>query len=269
MASVAGADASPPRPAPSPMGVWVKKAVSERFAFMRRVSLPCFMAAAWFSKCAAARVARREAAAAPGTETTTTRMVVPSVTQLRKAGVRFEETAPAARHVLDVTFDAASGVVRMTRLVVDHASRPLLANLVAFEQTLTTRGSGGGKPVSSYAALVSSLVRTGEDVEHLQRRGVVDNLLGTDAGAAAEFFQKLGDSGSLDYGGGNVFGDMFGDLNRYYRSNWQKHKAELVREYCSSPWTVLALVVAGCAFCFALFKFSTTIYGVVHPYCHC
>ncbi|CAN6237735.1 unnamed protein product [Urochloa humidicola] len=195
---------------------------------------------------------------------------VPSVTQLREAGVRFEEASPPrARHVFDVTFDAARGVLRMPRLTVDYATKAQLVNLIAFEQTTATAGD---KPVSSYAALVGSLVRAGGDVEHLQKRGVVDNLLGADGDAAKEFFQKLGDCGSLDYyggGGDHVFAAVFDDLNRYYRSSCQRHKAQLVRDYCSSPWAVLALVVAGCAFCFALFKFSTTIYGLAHPYCHC
>ncbi|TKW36939.1 hypothetical protein SEVIR_1G014800v4 [Setaria viridis] len=112
-------------------------------------------------------------------------------------------------------------------------------------------------PVSRYAALVGSRVRTGEDVEHLQKRGVVDNLLGTDDDAAAKVFQQLGDCASLEYED-HSFAAMFADLNRYYRSSWRGHKAEFLRDHCSSPWAALVLVVAGCAFCFALFKFSTT-----------
>ncbi|CAN6231085.1 unnamed protein product [Urochloa humidicola] len=105
------------------------------------------------------------------------------------------------------------------------------------------------------------------DVEHLQGRGVVDNLLGTDA--AAKFFQKLGNSAGLDYGAGDhMFAAVFDDLNRYYRNSCQRHRAQLLRDYCSSPWAMLALVVAVCGFCFGLFKFSTTIYGLAHPYCH-
>nr|XP_034576183.1 UPF0481 protein At3g47200-like [Setaria viridis] len=380
------ADASPPRPAPRcveklrQMGIRVNKAVSERFAFMRGMApqLPRWIVtASWFSKCRV-RIGRK---AAPEPETTTRTVVVPPVTLLRKAGVRFEKKAPA--HMLDVTFDAAAGVVRMPRLEVDHASWPLLVNLVAFEQTVRDDGRRRhGKPVSCYAALVGSLVRTGKDVEHLQKRGIVDNLLGTDDDAAAKFFQQLGDCASLEYedhsfaamfadlpvpqpGSGGTsskalpaparnkkeprrvthipgiskvkdkvqdawhhqkdefacqeprppvsryaalvgsrvrtgedvehlqkrgvvdnllgtdddaaakvfqqlgdcasleyedhsFAAMFADLNRYYRSSWRGHKAEFLRDHCSSPWAALVLVVAGCAFCFALFKFSTT-----------
>jgi hypothetical protein len=190
-------------------------------------------------------------------------MVVPSVTQLREAGVRFEKAA-SPRHMFDVTFDAARGVLRMPRMEVDYANKAQLVNLVAFEQTTM----GGGGLLSSYAALVGALVRTGRDVEHLQKRGVAENLLSGDGDAATRFFQQLGGCGSLDYGD-HHFAAMFRDLSGYYHSSWRRHKARFLRDHCSSPWAVLALVVAGCAFCFAVIKFGTTVYGLAHPYCHC
>ncbi|OEL30049.1 hypothetical protein BAE44_0008933 [Dichanthelium oligosanthes] len=276
----ASAHASPPRPPPQcevqlrQMGTQVKKAVSKRFAFIRDMprpprwmSLSCSMAvlreaAAWFRKCAA-RLGRNAPA-----EPDTPPMVVPSVTLLRKAGVRFEKKA-SPQNMFDVTFDAATGVVRMPRLEVDTANKPLLVNLVAFEQTASRDGlRGAAKPMSSYTALVSFLVKKGKDVKHLQKRGIVDNLLGSDDDAATKFFQQLGDCSSLDYGD-HVFAALFTDLRQYYQSSWRRHKAKFLREHCKSPWAVLALVVAGCAFCFALFKFSTTIYGLAHPYCRC
>ncbi|CAN6231082.1 unnamed protein product [Urochloa humidicola] len=196
-------------------------------------------------------------------------LVVPSVTLLREAGVRFEKAA-SPRHMFDVTFDASRGVLSMPRLKVDYATKAQLVNLIAFEQTACSSVSprGEAKLLSSYAALLGSLVKTGGDVEHLQRRGVAENLLGTHDDAAAGFFQQLGDCSSLDYGD-HHFAGVFADLSRYYHSSWRRHRAKFLRDHCSSPWAVLALVVAGCAFCFALFKFSTTIYGLAHPYCHC
>ncbi|XP_039787553.1 putative UPF0481 protein At3g02645 [Panicum virgatum] len=277
----AQASASPP---PSPrhesrlprMGLRLKTAVSKRFAFVRdmprvpgwrRLSASMTLlrkVSAWFSKALIGVKTQTEAEpddrsmAAPPPP-----MVVPSVTQLREAGVRFEK-APSPRHMFDVTFDAARGVLRMPRMEVDYANKAHLVNLIAFEQTM----GGGDRLLSSYAALVGALVRTGRDVEHLQKRGVAENLLSGDGDAATRFFQQLGDCGSLDYGD-HHFAAMFRDLSGYYHSSWRRHKARFLRDHCSSPWAVLALVVAGCAFCFAVIKFGTTVYGLAHPYCHC
>ncbi|KAF8642619.1 hypothetical protein HU200_067299 [Digitaria exilis] len=212
-------------------------AVSERFAFVRDMPrvpgwtrLCTFMAllhkvSAWFTKLLAmirvnnTRTEQEEEEPPPEPPI----MVVPTVTLLREAGVRFE-TKPSARHMLDVTFDVARGVLRMPRVKVDYADKAQLVNLIAFEQTRSSSSNGNNKLLSSYAALVGSLVRTAEDVEHLKRHDVIDNLLSCDHDAATEFFQRLGDCSSLDYSEEHHFADMFEDLSQYYHSSWQRHK---------------------------------------------
>nr|CAB3446297.1 unnamed protein product [Digitaria exilis] len=256
-------------------------AVSVRFAFVRDMPrvpgwtrLCTFMAfvhkvSAWFTKLLALiRVNNTRTEQDEEEPPEPPIMVAPNVTLLLEAGVRFE-TKASARHMLDVTFDAARGVLRMPRVKVDYADKAQLVNLIAFEQTRGSSSNGNNKLLSSYAALVGSLVRTGEDVEHLKRHDVVDNLLSCDHDAATEFFQRLGDCSSLDYSEEHHFAGMFEDLSQYYHSSWQRNQVKFVRDHCSSPWAVLAFVVAGCAFFFALVKFSTTIYSLSHPYCHC
>ncbi|KAJ1278815.1 hypothetical protein BS78_04G107700 [Paspalum vaginatum] len=196
---------------------------------------------------------------------TTPAMVVPSVTLLRDAGVRFKKKA-SPRDMLDITFDR--GVLSMPYVEIDYSNKPRLVNLVAFEQTCGRRGAA--KPLTSYTALLSCLARTGRDVEHLQKRGIVDNLLSDHDDAARRFFQQLGDCSTLDYDN-HLFAAIFRDLRQYYHSSWRSQKVRFIREHCSSPWAVVALVVAVCVFCFALFKFSATIYNIAHhKYCrHC
>jgi len=255
------------------MGVRLKKAVSTRFVFIRdmprvphwmKTTLPATLlrkVGAWFSKLLA-MIRRTPPASAPT-------LVVPSVTQLREAGVRFEKKE-SPRHMFDIAFDRDSGVLEMPRMEVDYANVALLVNLVAFEQTRGLPGDGDtSRRLSSYAALVGALVRTGKDVEHLQMRGIVEDLLDGDDDAATKFFQHLGDCSTLNYKS-HMFAGMFEDLRQFYHSSWRRHKAKFLRDHCSSPWAVLALVVAISAFCFALFKLSTTIFSLAHPYyCHC
>ena len=255
------------------MGVRLKKAVSTRFVFIRdmprvphwmKTTLPATLlrkVGAWFSKLLA-MIRRTPPASAPT-------LVVPSVTQLREAGVRFEKKE-SPRHMFDIAFDRDSGVLEMPRMEVDYANVALLVNLVAFEQTRGLPGDGdASRRLSSYAALVGALVRTGKDVEHLQKRGIVENLLDGDDDAATKFFQHLGDCSTLNYKS-HMFAGMFEDLRQFYHSSWRRHKAKFLRDHCGSPWAVIALVVAISAFCFALFKLSTTIFSLAHPYyCHC
>ncbi|CAN6243774.1 unnamed protein product [Urochloa humidicola] len=188
---------------------------------------------------------------------------------LREAGVRFAEKK-SPRHMFDITFDKASGVMEMPRVEVDQANKPLLVNLVAFEQASSGHGGGGAANqylLSSYTALMSFLVKTGKDVEQLQKRGIMDGLLDSDDDVATGFFQQLGVGGcsSLDYEGQHRFQQMFADLRQYYDSSWHRHKAEFLRDHCRSPWAIIALTAAVLAFGLTLFKVSTAIYSLVHP----
>ncbi|CAN6237762.1 unnamed protein product [Urochloa humidicola] len=194
--------------------------------------------------------------------------VIPCVSALRDAGVRFAKK-PSPRDMFDVTFDSKRGVMEMPPMAIDQASLPLLVNLVAFEQSRAGRlratgSSSGGAPLTSYAELMASLVSTGKDVEELQARGIVDNLLSTNDDAAAKFFQSLGAGSTLNYGD-HLFAPLFASVKSYHDRSWHRHKARFVRDYCSNPWSVIALVLAVLAFFFSLFNQSVTVYNLAHP----
>ncbi|CAL5097865.1 unnamed protein product [Urochloa decumbens] len=184
-------------------------------------------------------------------------VVVPSVTMLREAGVRFKEKK-SPRHMFDLTFDKGKGVMEIPRIEVEQASKPLLVNLIAFEQTTVDL-----RLLSSYTALMGFLVKTGKDVEQLQKWGIMDNLLSSDDDAATSFFHHLGDCCCLDYSE-HHFTEIFTDLDQYHKAGWNKHKAKFLREYCSSPWAIIAGTAAALLFLFGVFKLAVTINGLVH-----
>jgi len=204
--------------------------------------------------------------------------VTPCVSALREAGVRFVRKPPAAspRGMFDITFDARRGVMEMPPVAIDQASLPLLVNLVAFEQSRGHRRgvmepAAAREPrllrafeLTSYAALMASLVRTGKDVEELQRRGIADNMLSSDDGAAAQFFQSLGACSTIDYDD-HLFAPLFADVQRYHDRSWHRHRARFIRDHCSNPWSVIVLVLAVLAFFFSLFNNSVTVYKLAHP----
>ncbi|PUZ75023.1 hypothetical protein GQ55_1G114300 [Panicum hallii var. hallii] len=190
--------------------------------------------------------------------------VIPCVSALREAGVRFVRKPPSPRGMFDITFDGDKGVMEVPPVAIDQASLPLLVNLVAFEQSRGPRTGSSGAPLTSYAALMASLVRTGKDVEELQRRGIVDNMLSSDDDAAANFFQSLGACSTMNYDD-HLFAPLFADVKRYHDMSWHRHRARFMRDYCSNPWSVIAVVLAVLAFFFSLFNQSVAVYNLAHP----
>ena len=114
--------------------------------------------------------------------------VIPRATEMRAVGVTFVRRRPA-RDGYDVAFDGRRGVMEIPPVVIDGAKRPLLVNLIAFEQS---QGVEETPVIPSYVSLMGMLVRGAEDVELLRRRGILENMLSDDE-EAARFFSRLGE----------------------------------------------------------------------------
>uniref|UniRef100_A0A0D3G4X8 Uncharacterized protein n=1 Tax=Oryza barthii TaxID=65489 RepID=A0A0D3G4X8_9ORYZ len=174
---------------------------------------------------------------------TRTPRVIPCATEMREAGVQFvaarSPAAAAGGTRYDVAFDARWGVMEIPTVLIDDARRPLLANLLAFEQS--QRGEEEGL-LSSYVALMSHLIVTARDVELLRRRGVVVNLLDNDE-EAARFFNRLDDCHPAGYDS-QAFSGLYDDVTRYCGTWWHSHMAGLRRNYFPSPWSAISVAVA-------------------------
>ncbi|CAO2170360.1 unnamed protein product [Urochloa humidicola] len=164
--------------------------------------------------------------------------VIPRATEMNAAGVR----RSSARDVYDVAFDRRGGVKEIPALVIDDMKRPLLLNLIAFEQS-QQGGEEEARVLTSYVSLMSMLIRTAQDVELLHRRGILDNLL-ADNEEAARFFSHLGDGVAIDYER-QVFAGLYQDVHAYCGCWWHRNRAKLRRDYFGSPWSAISLVVAG------------------------
>uniref|UniRef100_I1R8S7 Uncharacterized protein n=2 Tax=Oryza glaberrima TaxID=4538 RepID=I1R8S7_ORYGL len=165
-------------------------------------------------------------------------MKIPSVSELLMVGVKFE-MSPG--DITQITFDVNKGIMKMPRIVIDQAGLPLLINLVAFEQSRGHR-AGTREPLTSYVALMSSLIKSGEDVSILQRSGIIVNLLSDDDEAAINYFSRLGQVCTINYRD-NLFAELFNHVNRYHEHKWNKHLAKFKRDYCNSPQSFAAFLV--------------------------
>ncbi|KAJ3683217.1 hypothetical protein LUZ60_013444 [Juncus effusus] len=114
---------------------------------------------------------------------------IPCATELYEAGVIFTKKL-SPNNLFDVKFER--GVLQIPPLSIDSNQKTLLTNLVALEKHKTW----GGQTVTSYVALMDSLINTKDDVALLQHTGIIHNMLSSHQEAAI-FFNRLGDVPTL------------------------------------------------------------------------
>jgi hypothetical protein len=113
--------------------------------------------------------------------------------------------------------------------------------------------------LTSYVALMSSLIVTARDVALLRRHRILESLLADDE-EAARFFARLGDCGAINYKE-QAFAGLYEDVSRYCDSPWHRYRAVLYRDYFASPWSVISLVVAA----LVVFLTAAQTYFTVFP----
>uniref|UniRef100_J3L134 Uncharacterized protein n=1 Tax=Oryza brachyantha TaxID=4533 RepID=J3L134_ORYBR len=185
---------------------------------------------------------------------TTTRTIL-RASELREAGVTLVRWI-ASRDRFDVTFDGRTGVMEIPAIEIDDMKRPLLINLIAFEQT-----QAGEEPrlLTSYVVLMGQLVVTARDVELLRQRGVLESLLADDD-EADPFFSRLGEGAAMDLSR-QAFAGLYEEVRRYCDSWWHRNRAALRRDYFASPWSAISVVVAAVV----VFLAATQTYFTVFP----
>ncbi|KAF0900009.1 hypothetical protein E2562_026250 [Oryza meyeriana var. granulata] len=177
---------------------------------------------------------------------------MPPATALKDAGVSFRAKR-SPRSLVDITFNRRDGVMEIPT-VESYTNRAMLANLVAYEQS---RGRWELQRVASYVLLMASVADGRRDVEVLQRAGVLAK--GDDETAA--FYAHL--CPPLD-AVNNCYGEMYRDVREYCGRSWNRHRAVLVHDYFSNPWTSMS---AAAAVLLLVLTVVQTVYTVL-PYYH-
>ncbi|KQK17162.1 uncharacterized protein LOC104582114 [Brachypodium distachyon] len=118
-----------------------------------------------------------------------------------------------ADSVLDVSLQGRT--LLMPCLLIDSATWTLLRNLMALEERMDRR------PVTAYCVFMSQLAGKAEDVELLQRAGVVQHFLGNDGEVVNGFADLCRE----------VVLDVDSPDENYLNPNWNK-----LQELCQSKW---------------------------------
>uniref|UniRef100_A0A0E0JK67 Uncharacterized protein n=1 Tax=Oryza punctata TaxID=4537 RepID=A0A0E0JK67_ORYPU len=200
---------------------------------------------------------RRSARSGRRTPTTRAPQAIPCATEMRDAGVKFvvrrSRPADAGETAYDVVFDDSGGVMEIPAILIDDARRPLLANLIAFEQSQGDEKAG---------------LRGADEPAHRdcarRRAAPTARRRGEPAGQrreeAARFFNRLGDIDPVDYDT-QAFAGLYEDVTRYCGTWRHRHMAGLRRNYFASPWSAISVVVAA----FVVVLTATQTYFTVFP----
>ncbi|KAL6273888.1 hypothetical protein ACE6H2_024580 [Prunus campanulata] len=180
---------------------------------------------------------------------------IQSAKKLRQAGIKFKTREAVS--FLEIRF--CNGVLEIPHIVIDNLRTDLLMNFVAFEQCY----SHCSKDVTSYAAFMSCLIRTPEDVSFLCDKKIVENYLGTDE-EVVHFLKNLGKDVALNIGEGNL-SKLFKDVNEYHRNMWHVRWEGLRFNYFGTPWSFLSALAAVILLLLTAIQAFFAVYGYAHP----
>ncbi|XP_042520288.1 UPF0481 protein At3g47200-like [Macadamia integrifolia] len=174
--------------------------------------------------------------------------VIPSVTDLVEAGVKFRKGNP--EELLNIKFE--NGVMEIPPLLIQGSTERLFRNLIAYEQCnyfLPNR-------ITSYVVLLDGFLNSSKDVHLLGEKGILENWLSTEEDASL-FFSRAWTGGSLQQ---FYYVGICQKVNAYYRTSWHKWRATLKRDYFNNPWTIISLIGA---IVLLVLTFLQTLYSIL------
>lgn len=155
----------------------------------------------------------------------------PPVTDLLQAGVIFKKGTPD--DVLNIKFN--KGVFEIPPIKVRGNSECLFRNLIAYEQC----DRHCRDQFTSYAVFLDCLINSSKDADLLCDEEIVVHALSTED--VSNLFNGLyNDTLISEF----YYGRIAHDVNEYYRSQWPRWRATLMRDYFNNPWSISSFIAA-------------------------
>ncbi|GJX86192.1 uncharacterized protein Tco_0336966 [Tanacetum coccineum] len=123
-------------------------------------------------------------------------------------------------------------VIKLPEMCFSHFYALLVRNLIAYEQT-----NDVGKYISSYALAMDILIDGQEDIDKLEEKKIIINLMGSNQEAADMINSIVKEVPVTDF----FYGHELERLVRYHEGYWPKNIVWLRRRYFNSPWSIIAL----------------------------
>ncbi|KAK0608048.1 hypothetical protein LWI29_024732 [Acer saccharum] len=160
--------------------------------------------------------------------------VVPSVTKLHQAGVKFK-LATTTENLLDIRFN--KGILEIPKLTIGNMTEQLLRNLHIFEGLHCDTNY-----MNDYSVILNRLLNTSKDVELLIHVGVIENRI-LDSEGVSTLFQQLSKNARVDKEN-FYYSGLVKDLQSYCKSPCHKWKANLKQNYFNTPWASISVIAA-------------------------
>ncbi|MCD7457334.1 hypothetical protein HAX54_034884 [Datura stramonium] len=166
-------------------------------------------------------------------------MVMPNVTELLEAGVRFKtiKNLGDSKNLFDINFDK-KGVMSIPKFQVVDDTETLLRNIIAYEQQSLDVQL---RYFTDFAIIMDHLIESDKDVSLLRSKGIIENWIGEDK-EVASLFNKIGNGVSIssDF----YYKEECIKAVKYRKKPWNKMKASLRHNYFKSPWVGASTVAA-------------------------
>ncbi|XVE67690.1 hypothetical protein DITRI_Ditri09bG0008700 [Diplodiscus trichospermus] len=137
--------------------------------------------------------------------------ILDPATMLDAAGIKFEENKTRSRSLKDVSF--SFNILRLPRIVVDHATETLFLNLIAFERLHINAGS----EIISYMAFMNNIIKDENDIRVLTSAGIITKANVSDH-TVIELFRSLPKDITIDPE--SSLTTVRKTINRYCKTPW-------------------------------------------------
>ncbi|KAF5179460.1 putative transmembrane protein [Thalictrum thalictroides] len=161
-------------------------------------------------------------------------IMIPSVTELYKSGVRF---VPSSADIKNISFDPKTFTFHLPTISLDVNTEVVLRNLVAYEASTAS----GTLVFTRYTELMNGIIDTEEDVKVLREKGIVLNYMKSD-GEVADLWNGMSKSVRLTRV--PCLDKVIEDVNKYYSGRWKIKIRSFVRTYVFGSWKFLTFLAA-------------------------
>ncbi|KAI9070680.1 hypothetical protein K1719_047354 [Acacia pycnantha] len=160
---------------------------------------------------------------------------VHSACKLHDAGMKF---VVDEEEISLLKLQYSKGVLKIPRICIDDSTEIQLRNVVAFEQCHID----SSRSMCDYILFLEYLIKTGKDVEVLEEKGVIQNIIG-ESDAVASITKGLGRHTSYT-SFNDDYQSLFKELNKFSDNSCHKYKAIFKQQYWSTPWRIASLLGA-------------------------
>nr|XP_043610730.1 UPF0481 protein At3g47200-like [Erigeron canadensis] len=179
--------------------------------------------------------------------------IIHNATQLHRMGFKLQRPQEAEIGFLLVNY-SNKDTIDMPTIQIDDFMSVLMLNAIAYEQCHT----GSSKHFTTYAILLSCLIRVSGDMEYLCDQNIIVNQLGTND-ELETFLNNMVKHVTLDVNE-CYLAPLFHNVNKRCVYSWQVQLAIIKNTYFITRWSIMSSFAA---FVLLLLTIAQTIYAIL------